>query len=215
MLTKRLDYLVEAIPECDVLSDVGCDHGYVGIEALKRGRARQVVFADISPACLQKARSNCPTAFKDVTSFVCQDGLGQIACDVALICGMGGLEILSILKGARQLPKAVVLQPMRNIVDTRIFVAEHYDLTLDVTVYDGKFYSVMVGESLGSPTRRMTELEREFGLTNINSPNEDFVQYLLNEQQKLQSILSGCNAVDVSKRLENVCKALEVIRRKI
>lgn len=215
MLTKRLKYIVDAIPQCGVLADVGCDHGYVGIEALKRGTARQVVFADISSACLQKARKNCPTAFDGAASFVCQDGLGEICADVAVICGMGGLEILSILNNAKQLPKAVVLQPMRNIVDARLFVAEHYSITLDVTVFDGKFYSVIVGKDLGEQTRPLTDLEREFGLTNMTNPSDDFVRYLHHEQTKLTAILDDCQATEVSNRLAKVRKALEQTRRKI
>ena len=48
MLTKRLEKLVSVIPCSDTLADVGCDHGYVGIEALKRGLANRVVFVDVS-----------------------------------------------------------------------------------------------------------------------------------------------------------------------
>lgn len=215
MLTKRLNYIVEAIPECNILADVGCDHGYVGIEALKRGKASKVTFADISPACLQKARTNCPAALYAQASFVCQDGLGDIECDVAVICGMGGLEILSILNNAKRLPNAVVLQPMRNIVDARIYVSEHYELKLDTVVFDGKFYGVIVGEKADKPARKLSELEKEFGVTNINEPSEDFVKYLLNEQTKLTAILANCNAVEVSNRLALVNRATEEIRRKI
>lgn len=215
MLTKRLKYIVDSIPNCGVLADVGCDHGYVGIEALKRGVAGQVVFADISSACLQKARINCPTPLCEHASFVCQDGLGTIECDTAVICGMGGLEILSILSSANSLPKTIVLQPMRNIVDVRRYVSEHYTITLDVTIYDGKFYAVIVGERLGEQTRQMSELELEFGITNINAPSDDFKLYLQHEHTKLTRILDGCNAVEVSSRLELINRAIEQTRRKI
>lgn len=188
MLTKRLEYLINALPECNVLADVGCDHGYVGIEALKRGKAKQTVFIDISPACLQKARSGCPAAFSDVAKFVCQDGLRQIDCDTAVICGMGGLEIMSILNNAKRLPATVVLQPMRNIVDVRKYVAERYTITLDATVCDGKFYSVIVGQNVGTPTRKMSELETYFGITNVANPTDDYIGFLLLEQSKLKQI---------------------------
>lgn len=215
MLTKRLNYIVNAIPRCAVLADVGCDHGYVGIEALKRHLTDRVVFVDVSSACLQKARTNCPAGLEDNASFVCQDGLSNIDCDVALICGMGGLEILSILSNAERPPRAVVLQPMRNIVDTRKYVAEHYEITLDTVIYDDKFYSVIVGENSGTKTRNMDELQTEFGLTNMENPSDDFVTYLRYEQTKLTKILDGCNAEEVSARLDKVNKALEQIRRKI
>lgn len=215
MLTKRLKYIVDVIPNCDVLADVGCDHGYVGIEALKRGVAGQVVFTDISSACLTKARLNCPTPLQEQATFVCQDGLGAIECNTAVICGMGGLEILSILNAASSLPKTIVLQPMRNIVDVRKYVSEHYIITHDVTVYDGKFYAIMVGERLGEQTRPLSELELEFGITNINEPSDDFICYLQHEHTKLTRILDGCKAVEVSSRLELINRAIKQTRRKI
>lgn len=211
MLTKRLRKLIDAIPRCNVLADVGCDHGYVGIEALKRGVAQAVVFSDISSACLDKARTNCPAALYSRATFVCRDGLGDTVCDAAAICGMGGLEILSILKGAKRLPGAVVLQPMRNIVDVRNYVADNYQITLDVTVSDGKFYTVIAGENAGAQTRKMTDCEEAFGITNMQGGNADFELYLQNERTKLTKILCRCNDRETAKRLELVNKATEQI----
>lgn len=205
---------MDAIPQSNVLADVGCDHGYVGIEALKRGVASQVIFTDISAACLQKARQNCPSALKRNAFFVCRDGLGDIECDTAVICGMGGLEILSILNGAKRLPDAVVLQPMRNIVDTRKFVAERYEITQDFTVHDGKFYSVIVGQNRGRITRKMTDLELEFGITNINNPTVDFIDYLRNEEKKILQIMLNCDSAEMTARLKQVQRALSIALNK-
>lgn len=215
MLTKRLKYIVDVLPRCNTLADVGCDHGYVGIEALKRGVADRVAFVDVSAACLQKARLNCPAPLNERAEFICQDGLGQLSCDAAVICGMGGLEILSILQGANSLPNAIVLQPMRNIVDLRRYVCRHYLLTKDVIIYDGKFYGVMAGIRTNAQTQRLDELEMTFGLTNINEPSEDFKLYLQHEHAKLTAILDGCNSVEASNRLEQVNRAMELTRRKI
>jgi len=215
MLTKRLTKIVDAIPKCRVLADVGCDHGYIGIEALKRGKADRVIFTDISDACLQKARKNCPEALKAQSEFMCLNGLGGIACDAAAICGMGGLEILSILQSANCLPNAIVLQPMRNIVDTRKYVAEHYTITYDVTVYDGKFYTIITAQNAGTPTPTLTDMELNFGITNINNPDKDFMLYLQNEQAKLTKILGGCKSDEAQERLTLVNKAMEQIRRKL
>lgn len=214
MLTKRLQRLVDVIPKSDVLADVGCDHGYVGIEALKRGVARKVIFVDISSQCLQKARTNCPTALQDNASFVCQDGLWQTDCDTAVICGMGGLEILSVLNAAQRLPKAVVLQPMRNIVDTRKYVSRHYKIALDETFFDGKYYTVIAGVERGNYDCNLDELELNFGVTNIRQPSEDFVAYLQNEHNKLQQIqqqlLLNSDSDEITRKLKLVEQALAV-----
>ena len=104
MLTKRLQQLVSALPHCNTLADVGCDHGYVGVEALARGIAKRVIFVDVSAPSLQKARQNCPTELLPCADFVCCDGLGSIVADTAIIAGMGGLETISILTNAKHLP---------------------------------------------------------------------------------------------------------------
>lgn len=188
MHSVRLNKLVAAIPECGVLADVGCDHGYVGIRALEKGVARKVIFTDISLECLKKAERNCPAALKDRAEFVCRNGLGDIRADTAAICGMGGLEIISILQGAKCLPNDVVLQPMRNIADVRKYIAEHYTITLDVTICDGKYYSIIVGRNLGTPTKKMTELEEQFGITNVAEPSQDYLDFLVSEEKKLREI---------------------------
>ncbi|MBQ2804539.1 MAG: tRNA (adenine(22)-N(1))-methyltransferase TrmK, partial [Clostridia bacterium] len=64
MLTKRLEKIVQAIPQCTSLADVGCDHGYIGLSALTLGKADNVVFVDISQPSLHKAKQNCPQNFE-------------------------------------------------------------------------------------------------------------------------------------------------------
>lgn len=200
MGSVRLSKLVSLIPSCDLLADVGCDHGYVGIEALRLGKAQRVAFTDISRPSLNKARLNCPQEFNDVVTFHCQDGLGQIQADCVLIAGMGGLEIISILKQAQHLPSKLVLQPMRNQKDVRAYIAQSYNVITDVKFFDGKYYDVIVAEQHDKPVK-LTELELEFGKTNLAEPSQDFVNFLKLELSKLNKILEGtCDAEVVARR---------------
>ena len=143
MKSVRLNKLVSLVPNCELLADVGCDHGYVGIEVLRLGKAKRVAFSDVSQPSLNKARANCPKEYKSVTSFHCQDGLGDINADCAIIAGMGGLEIISILQNAKHLPNKLVLQPMRNQRDVRVFVSSKYEVVTDEKFFDEKYYDVM------------------------------------------------------------------------
>ena len=187
MLTKRLTKLVSVLPTCDTLADVGCDHGYVGIEALTRGRAQKVIFVDVSAPSLDKARQNCPDEYLPLAKFVCCDGLGDIECDAAIIAGMGGLETISILSGAKRLPDKLVLQPMRNQRDVREYLTGNYEIVSDFKFHDYKFYDLIVAEKRAEPTK-LTEMELEFGKTNLISPSQDFVDYLSAELTKLRNI---------------------------
>ena len=187
MLTKRLTKLVSVLPHCATLADVGCDHGYVGIEALARGIAQNVIFSDVSAPSLDKARQNCPEEYLPRARFVCCDGLGDVECDVAIIAGMGGLEITSILRDAKHLPNQLVLQPMRNQKDVRVYLTQNYEIVTDEKFHDYKFYDVIVAKRCDKPTK-LTEMELEFGKTNLISPSQDFVDYLDAELTKIKNI---------------------------
>ena len=187
MLTKRLEKLIALLPHCDTLADVGCDHGYVGIEALARGIAKRVIFVDVSAKSLDKARNNCPDELLHHAEFVCCDGLGNIEADGAIIAGMGGLEIISILNAAKHLPNKLLLQPMRNQRDVRLYLTQNYEIVTDVKLHDYKFYDVIVAQSCDKPTQ-LAEMELEFGKTNLVAPTQDFINYLSAEIEKIKSI---------------------------
>lgn len=213
-MTIRLQQILSAIPRCRVLCDVGCDHGYIGIGALQGGLAEQAVFVDISNDCLKKARENCPEELKTRAAFVCRDGIGDICADTAVIAGMGGLEIISILEGTEKLPKTLVLQPMRNQYDARKYILQRYDIALDYKFFDGKYYDLIVANLCDKPSKT-DEMELLFGKDNLRNPSRDFVNYLKNEHNKLTKILQGCSDVTVQEKLRLVNAALAEVKEKV
>lgn len=211
MLTKRLSEIISVLPKCRVLADVGCDHGYVGLAALQSNVCERVIFVDISAPSLQKARQNCPEGLKTRAEFVCQDGLGNIEVDCAVIAGMGGLEVISVLEGAQTLPLYVVLQPMRNQRDVRIWLTKGYKILSDQIFFDGKFYDLIVAKQ-NADGCILTSEELTFGKTNLQNPSPDFVAFLEKEQKKYQQILQQCNDTEVSQKYAEICGILDRIR---
>ena len=211
MGSVRLAKIVSTIPQCDTLADVGCDHGYIGIEALNTGRVNSVTFVDISQPSLDKARQNCPNTLTKSVKYLCQDGLKQLVVDTAVIAGMGGLEIISILKEAETLPQKLVLQPMRNQRDVRRYLAERYEIVSDVKFFDGKFYDLIYAE-LSDKCEALDELQLEFGKTNLTNPSADFRNFLHKEQSKLKTILQSCNDNEVKHKLLLVEQALAAVQ---
>lgn len=210
MRTVRLEKILSAMPQCDTLADVGCDHGYVGIEALKRGIAQQVIFCDISAQSLQKARENCPETLKTRAQFVCRDGLGNIRCDCVVIAGMGGLEIISVLNNAEHLPQTLVLQPMRNQEDVRKWLEKRCRITSDEKFSDGKYYDLIVAQSDANGDKLTTD-EVKFGRTNIKRPTKDFATFLQKEREKYNRIRQTCKSKDVEQKYEDLCRVSEQI----
>lgn len=212
MLTKRQKNIVDALPICEVLADVGCDHGYIGSQALLQNKARRVVFTDISQSSLNKARLKYSLRFGTRATFVCQDGVQSVYCNCAVIAGMGGLEIISIIKQARMLPAQLVLQPMRNQQDVRRFLNYFgYTIKLDYTFVDGgKFYDLIVAEQSHVP-QQLTPLQYQFGLTNITNPSADFAQFVVKQHALYSKILQSCNDQEVVDKLDLVKQALRQI----
>lgn len=203
MLTKRLSKIVSVLPKCAVLADVGCDHGYVGLEALERDIAERVIFVDVSAPSLEKARRNCKESVISRAEFVCRDGLGDICADCAVIAGMGGLEIISVLSNAKTLPANLVLQPMRNQRDVRIWLSDGYGILSDQVFFDGKFYDLIVAKRNVNGCK-LTEEEVTFGKTNLEKASPDFVAFLQKEQAKYKQILQQCNDAVASRKYDEI-----------
>lgn len=209
MATKRLEKILSVLPRCNVLADVGCDHGYVGLGALERDLAQRVVFVDISLPSLQKAQRNCPQSLKTRATFVCRNGLGDLDVDCAVIAGMGGMEIISVLDNAKTLPQNLVLQPMRNQQDVRLRLLRDYEILTDETFFDGKFYDLIT--AVKGKGCSLTHEQLVFGKDNLKKPSADFVAYLQKLQKEYQQILSHCNDVALTEKYDEVLRILAKI----
>ncbi len=206
-MTLRLQKIIQAIPKVEILCDVGCDHGYIGLGAMDCGLAQKVIFVDVSRPSLQKAQNACANKGIDCCQFVCQDGLKSIFCNCAVIAGMGGLEIISILTNAQYLPQYLVLQPMKNQVELRKFVSSKYNIVTDVKFFDGKFYDLIYLEKSDAPLQ-LTEKQLQFGKTNLDQLSQDFIQFLQIERQKYTQILTQCNDIQVQRKLQGILDIL-------
>ncbi|MCM1043552.1 MAG: class I SAM-dependent methyltransferase [Corallococcus sp.] len=207
-LTKRQRKIVDAIGVCDVLCDVGCDHGYIGAAAKIQNLCTYVHFCDISASSLQKAQTLCGKLQLDGCDFKCQDGLQSLQCDAAVIAGMGGLEIISILSSAKTLPQRLVLQPMRNQVDLRAYLCDNYYIQSDCKFRDGKFYDLIVAQK-GSD--KLSKQQMLFGKTNLERITEEFTEYLTAEKHKYESIVKCSRSQQPSEYLAAINAVLDGI----
>ncbi len=175
--TRRLTELYGELEACRLFADVGCDHGYCTQYMLENDLCRCAQISDISAKSLQKAEALLSAYINAgrVRAVVCA-GLEKIDpnTDLVLIAGMGGEEIVGILRDGF-LPPKVVLQPMKNSDKVRRFLLqEGYGILRDNTFFaDGKFYDLIRavrGSACGTYTADMIM----FGRDNLLNPREDF-----------------------------------------
>ena len=154
-ISKRLDKLVQTADKCRVLADIGCDHGYVGISAIQRGKADTVIAADVAAGPLNAARINAESeGVTDRMHFVISDGFSAIpdesGIQCAVIAGMGGILMRDILKAGRldrfKEIRQLVLSPQSDIDLVRRHVIEvmHGKIVCEHVMFDeGKYYFIL------------------------------------------------------------------------
>ena len=188
----RLDYIASLVDE-RVVIDIGSDHGFLVKKLFDSNQIDCAFVTDISQKCLKKAKSNL-TNYNNII-YLCGDGLNvfnnnlpanldkkynNYMPNAVVIAGMGGEEIIKILsqKSAKHFNK-FILAPQRNLVLVREYLCKHnFEIVSDKVVKEGKmFYNVIV--AIRSKTKqRLSEEELVFGLTNIHSPDKDFLLYM-------------------------------------
>lgn len=162
----RINKLCAYLDSCESFADVGCDHGYCTRYMLENDLCKSAVVSDISEKCLDKAKKLLSNyILQNRVKAVCCNGLSGIEENVeqVLIAGMGGEEIVNILKDSF-IPDKFVLQPMKNVRLVReyligcgaeICVDEYFES-------GGKFYSVIKGKKEGK-TPNYAAVMLEFG----------------------------------------------------
>lgn len=100
-LSKRLQAILEMIPQDSILADIGTDHGLLMIKAIKDQKVSFAYGLDINPLPLKQAHDNVVRfAYENKIQLILSDGLkefeGKANCFV--FAGMGTETILEIIK---------------------------------------------------------------------------------------------------------------------
>lgn len=203
MYSKRINTIIAAVQKCATLADVGCDHGYIGAGVLAEGKADHVFFCDISEPSLNKARALCGKikfANENASfSFHFQDGLGGLKPDAAVIAGMGGMEMISILSKACA-PETLVLQPSKNVRELRQYLFGKYIFLHEFVVHDIKFYPLIIVRRGNVSNLELTETQNIFGINPCI--DDDYRAYVKYRYREIVSILEYANSAALLREKE-------------
>ena len=213
-LSLRMQAVSALVREVDCLADVGCDHGYVSIDLVKRNVAKHVIAMDVRPGPLSCARENiCEEGLSEKIETRLSDGLEGLApgeVQAVVIAGMGGDLMLRILKEHPEVLEAcdqLVLQPQSEVARVREeifslgFAIDAEDMVLD----DGKHYMMFSCRNLTTCvepsdndafTRAAWEnpTEYRYGRFLLIEHNPVIKAFLEREYQKFEDILSALHA---------------------
>ncbi len=206
----RIKKLCTYLQPCKTFADVACDHGYCAEYMLKNGLCERAVISDISEKSLSKAETLLSVYIKNGRCrAACCDGLEglDVNTDEVLIAGIGGEEIVKILKNSF-IPKSYVFQPMKNAEEVRKYlISANCEITTDDIFTDGKnYYFIIKGLRCGSP-QNYSEAQLKYGKDSLK--NTVFYEYLKTELSKKKSYLLRTMTDENRSRLETEISFME------
>lgn len=196
MLDKRLNAIFNQIGECNVLADIGTDHGLLCLTALKMDKAKKVIATDISDKSIQKAINLLTeNGFENNCEFRVGDGLSVLSsreADVIVVSGMGGREICKMINSAQEFSSRFILSPQSDVKLVRqTLLSCGFEIISDfVVLSQSKFYDIIVAQK-GAGI--YTEFELEYGKISHRAKSEDYILWLDKEIEKATNLSRQTN----------------------
>ena len=168
---SRINLLASFCKDANSIVDVGCDHGYVAIKAIKEFNVGHAYLLDVNEMPLENARKNIvANNLVDRTKLILSDGLLNYddETDTLIISGMGGNLIVDILTKSLSKAKSfkrVILQANTDVDRLRGFLINNKFIFDDEEIIkDGKkIYEVIVCHHDDKDNTLYSKLDMKFG----------------------------------------------------
>ena len=185
-LNEAVKFVFEILKKPLTVADIGTDHGYLAESLSKENFVDKVLASDISEKSLSKLEDLIKQRNLDKIETFVGDGLFPIArADVSVIAGIGGHEIIKILKNQNITPQGkrksdyFVLQPAQNVNELRIWLFENKVKVLkDYIIFDmDRFYPIIIIDVSKKQRNKKSIYNIWLGRDNALE-DEDFVLFL-------------------------------------
>ncbi len=193
MASTRLKTIANYIAPYKKIADVGCDHGYLILEAFENHHIEFAQAIDNKSQPLKSALKNITQeGLSSKVVFTLGNGLEDLWEDieVVVISGMGGFNIIKILDNNKNRTiKRFVLQANRNVHNLREYLMmNNYKIIDEDIVYeDEKYYEIVICE-FSSEKQKYTENELKFGPILLKKRSPILIEKLKQERNKLSLI---------------------------
>ena len=189
-MSKRIEEIGKLIHPYKTVADVGCDHGYLLIEAFNQG----ITFAqaiDNKQGPLNAAKQNLKE-YGEKIIFSLSDGISDLdpMIEVVVLAGMGGSLVYKILTSQinkLEKVKRIIIQANRNIEKVRKFALEHsFKVVFEKVIEEESIiYEIIV---LEKGYQLLDESEMIFGPCLLKEKNEIFIRKWKNIYNHYQTL---------------------------
>ena len=146
-----MEQLKRLLPKDAVLADIGTDHAYLPILAVRDHTIQKAYACDVAPGPLSQAEENIRKAgLEEKILPVLSDGLDRVPMDVtaAVLAGMGfytAREILERAEGRLSLLSDIIVQINQDVPLLRQWISDHhYTIAKELSLCErGKHYTII------------------------------------------------------------------------
>lgn len=233
-LSDRLQLVYGLVYRCNVLADIGCDHGYLPIALVGNKVAKSAIAMDINEGPLESAKENILAyGLEHQITTRLSDGLKELKpneAEVITICGMGGKLMARIIADSIEVAKTarcLVLEPQSEFADLRMTLHElGFIIDAEAMVEEShKFYPVIRAIYLPKKAAKveLSSAQYKYGPKLIEDKNPVLLSYLrqqLNLYTRLFNQLDeqfpegqddGIKSISVRAREEEIALELAMI----
>lgn len=222
-LPDRLEKILEMTPPCSTAADIGCDHAYVAIELVRRGKAEHAIACDVRSGPLAHAKQNVEHAgVSQSVSLRLGNGLQPVQageCQVVILAGMGGELMKEILRDRLQDFPYFVISPHSDLAAVRKFLLEnHMEIQREAMLREeGHFYTILLASSGADQETKneepWTEEELCFGRLLLREKDPVLKEFLEAEKLRYEGILRKTEEESVRKGYQLVLRGMERLER--
>lgn len=203
MLDERLGTVLKYIKGPRLL-DIGSDHAYLPITALKEGIIDGAICGEVVEGPYLASKSNVAAyGYQNAIDVRLGDGLSVVRdddeIDTVTICGMGGPLIASILEsGLREMtirPKLVLQANTYTYPIRKVLNDDGYRIIDEMIIKDKHhYYEIIVAEYNNGPDISYSHLELTYGPYFLERRDPVFIEKLTRELEHQMRILDSINA---------------------
>lgn len=232
-LSKRLLSVVELIPSGTAVLDIGCDHAYVAIEAVKSGKCPCAAASDLREGPLEAAEKHIreeglegrivtanadgvPEEWEKLLHMAAGKEDSYAAANVpvtAVTAGMGGLLIKKIFEEAQEREKVRwwVASPQRDAEEVRNTFAENgFEIIDERALFeDGKYYQVILAEQTGR-RNPLSKKEALYGPVLLQRHDPALLEHLKKRRTVIENVLAHLPDAEEQRRAELKTELLEI-----
>ncbi len=192
-LSRRLQAIIDMIPEGVRVIDVGCDHAFLDIYLTLKGTNRCIA-SDINENVLKKTKEMIESyQLLDKIQIVRSDGLKEIEIkqdDFVVIAGMGTSTILRILS-EKEITQ-VIIQSNNDLEELRRKLSDNYGFLIvdEQVVFEKNLYYVIMKIQKGNV--RYSDKECQLGpilISKRDSLTKSYFEALLKKKKKILNAL--------------------------